>query len=364
MTQERYIELCNKEGAIQLHHPEFDAQEYHRNLWAAKDVTIAICQRKTKEFTQLCVESILRFYPDIQILVIDGDSQDDSTLYLRYKALKVPNLKVYERIGQRHSHGFTLDDAIMNHITTAFVLPMDSDTIVNRGGWVEGMLDQFMANPKLYATGSLMLVSHSNYGVGAPKDDNDILRYAHPSCALFHVPTYRELDTQFNDNGSPLAHNMLAAEKAGLQIGAFPIDKYVSHRMGVSWVKEHQIIWKDDYDVFIRPFITFIVTLPEHFALLQKQSDKDFNVVLKDKYTQMRIWESEGKDISNQFYGIRYMINGEYVCLLNEAVSDIVENFVHLAKVQIIENKAPLEINVGGIRLADRKFFQKNDSLA
>ncbi len=364
MEQERYNELCKQEGAIPLGHPEFDAQEYHRSIWIGNQTTIVICQRKTKEVTQLCVESILKHYPDIPILVIDGDSQDDSTLYLRYKALTVPNFTLYERIGMRNSHGETLHDAFMNHVETAFALTMDSDTIVNRSGFIEGLIGMFSRNPKLYAAGHLMLVSKSNFGCDAPKDEEDILRYAHPECSMFHVPTYKSLGTPFNDNGAPLAHNMIIAGVAGLEIGAFPIDKYSSHRMGTSWVTEHQIIWKDDYDIQIRPFVTFIVTKGEQIAELEKQTDKDFDIIIQGDHIDKRVWVDNAIDLSNRFYQMRFKANGEYVCLLNEAVSAVDSEFVHNIKLQVIENKVPDELVVGGIRIVKRKVWQLKDCLS
>lgn len=360
MEQSKYEELCREQGAIQLVHPEFDA-DYHKNKW--HEVTILICQRKTFEITRLCIESILRFYPDINILVVDGDSQDESTLYLKYKSLTIPNFKLYERIGQRHSHGWTLHDAITNYIKTPFVLTMDSDTIVNRGGFIEGMLEQFKAKPKLYATGSLMLVSRANWGVGAPQDENDVLRYAHPSCSIFHVNTYKVLKTPFDDNGSPLAANMLAAERFGLEIGAYPVDKYVSHRSGISWVTEHQIVWKDDYNVFIRPFITFLVTKPEHIAELFKQTDRDFNVQIIGQHQSLQIYDTESKAISNPFYQIRFLISGEYVCVLNEGIETLDENFVRMVKEMVIQGNGDDELIGGGLRVVKRNLFQQRECL-
>lgn len=363
MEQSRYFELCKENGAIQLAHPEFDL-EYHNREWdVTKEVTILICQRKTFEITRLCIESILRFYPDINILVVDGDSQDESTLYLRYKALTTPNLELHERIGLRHSHGETMDDALKNRIKTPYALLMDSDTIVNRGNWIEDLVMQFKENPKLYATGSLMLVTRKNFGVGAPHDEDDILRYAHPSCSMFHVNTYKELKTPFNDNGSPLAHNMIEAQEKGLEIGAYPIDKYVSHRSGVSWITEHQIVWKEDYNVFIRPFVSFIVTAPQHLTALEEQTSRDFNISVKAPHISLKIWDGETKDINNQFFGIRYSVNGEYVCLLNEAVTALVPDFIQQVKLAVIEQKAPEELNVGGLVVVKRTLWHKRECL-
>lgn len=359
MTQEDYDKACAEAGAISLAHTNFDIG-WHKNKW--KDVTILICQRKTFEVTRLCIESILRFYPDINILVVDGDSQDESTLYLRYKALTEPNFRVYERIGMRHSHGESLDDAIRNHIRTTYFLTMDNDTIVSRGGFVEDFLQAFKNNPKAYGVGSMMLVSRKNYGCGTPEDEKDILRYPHPSCAMFHRETYLTL-VPFNDGGAPLAHNIIDSEQRGLEVVAHPTDNFVQHLSGNSWVKEHQMVWKDDYDVFVRPFITFIITQPHHVSQLESLTSMDFNVAVRAPSSSLRIWNGEAKEINNRYYGIRFTVSGEYICLLNESVSDIYPDFIRQAKEVIISEKAPKQITIGGLILVGRNLFQQRECL-
>lgn len=364
MEGKLYEELTTREGAIPLAHPDFTAAQFHRDMWKQKGVTIVVCQRQTKEFTQLCIESILRFYPDIPIVVIDGDSQDDSTLYLRYKALTTPNLRLHNHIG-RNSHGEILDYAFKNLVETEYALTMDSDTIMVRGGWIEHVRNKFNETPKPYAVGHLMLVTYEGYGCGVPNDENDVLRYAHPSCAMFDVKKYLELDTPFNDNGAPLAHNMRAAQDRGLEVRAFQIDKYVVHRTGSSWVKEHKIVWPHDHDVFIRPFFTFLFWDHAFVGTLENQSDRDFNVTTFGYKATVRIWETTTRDIDNPFFENRFSINGEYVIeiedqqMLLPMESDFVSNF----KKVIIEQGAPETGEVNGIKFYSRKYFQNNIAL-
>jgi len=86
MDQDEYIRLCKKHSAIDLIRPFWN---YHRQ-W--NDITVLICQRNTKTLIQLCLESLLTYYPNIPILVVDGNSDDDSILYLRYKSLVYPKI--------------------------------------------------------------------------------------------------------------------------------------------------------------------------------------------------------------------------------------------------------------------------------
>jgi hypothetical protein len=352
MNPEDYEKFRIEAGAINLAHPEFD-KEYHKDTLS--DVTVVIPQRKTKDFTQLCVESLLRFYPDIKMLIIDGDSQDDSTLYIMYKALTNPNITYYNHIG-RNSHGEILDYAIHNLVTTHYMLTMDSDTITNRGGWIEQLLKQFEQNDNLYATGSLMLVSYNNYGVGLPQDESDILRYAHPSCSMYRISIYKQLELAWNDNGAPLGHNMREAKDKGLEIDKFPIDKYVRHRTGSSWVKEHQIVWANDYDVPIRPFITFLIDNAIGIYDLKVQTDKDFNMVVIGENREIRIWETSTRDINNPYYDIRFSVTGEYVILLND--NSVERTFAEEFKKYIITAGAPKIGKFNDIQFYERKYFQ------
>jgi len=361
MTQELFDEISKREGAIAMAHPQFDL-DFHTELAKEFPVTFLMCQRQTKEYTQLCVESFLRFYPDFKMLIVDDESGDDSALYLKYKELTTPNLSVYWRSGKIHSHGDMLNEAMTQYITTPYVLMMDSDTITNRGGWIEQMLQKFKENDNLYATGTLMLVTESGESCGAPKDENDILRYAHPSCSMYDVNKYHELNERFLDHGAPLTHNMTAAKKRGFDVTSFPIQNYVAHRTGSSWVKEHKIVWADDYNTFLRPFVTFIISGETDIFNLQKQNDRDFNCIVTGQERAIRIWETTTRDINNRFFDIRFYINGEYVCEIDPA-DNIDENFVTKIKQAVIENNIPDELFVGNVAVYKRKFFQNQIAL-
>lgn len=363
MEQREYDKLVEEYGATGLVRPFGINTEWHKTEWRKANLTILICQKKTKDLIQLTLESILRFYPDIPMLIVDGDSKDDSTLYLRYMTAKYPHIQVWEREGLRSSHGETLHQALRDFIKTRYVLIMDSDVIVERGGWVEMMLQKFEEDEKLYACGSLMLVTRSGEACGSPKDNTDILRYAHISTAIYHVPTYFTLEP-FIDHGACACWNMIDAADKGLHVGAFPIERYVSHLSGGSWCIPHTI-WKNDFDVFVRPFITFIVTLPEQVTELGKQTDHDFNIVLKGNFTELDVvvHGSEPQKVTNWFYDIRFKVNGEYIVVLNEAVNAISNTFVHDVKVAIIEAKAPKTLNVGGLMVVERKQWQRVDAL-
>jgi len=362
MTQEQYDNLCRENPNVGLVRPFWNEGQYHQDISKSLDVTVLICQRKTKDITQLCLESLLRFYPDIPVIVVDGDSQDESTLYLDYKAAVCPNVKIWHRTGT-NSHGVTMHEAILGHITTQYVLLMDSDIITMRGGYIEGMLLQ-LGMQEMYATGTLMLVTRNNYACGAPQDENDVLRYAHPSCSLYHVPTYKSLDAPFTDHGAPCVYNMMAAESKGLKIGYFPVDKYVAHLSGASWVKP-KTIWNHDNDVFLRPFVTFIVTNEKQVLELANQEDHDFDIVTLGNLIFDTVVVHDGGPfvVNNRLYDLRFKVHGEYVCKLDPVIDRVDKVIVSVIKKVAVEQNAPNELSVGGLRIVKRNIWQRIDCM-
>jgi glycosyltransferase involved in cell wall biosynthesis len=366
MNAEQYDNLRRDNPSVDLVRPFWDHYQFHRESWT--NVTVLICQRKTKDITQLCLESLLQFYPDIPVLIVDGDSQDDSTLYLDYKSIVCPNVKVWHRTGV-NSHGVTMHEAIVNFINTEYVLLMDSDVITMRHGYIEGMLRQIIENRSnghdMYATGTLMLVTRQNYACGIPNDENDVLRYAHPSCSIYHVPTYKSMNVPFVDHGAPCVYNMLEAEKRGYEIAYYPTDKYVAHLSGASWVIP-KTIWIHDYNVKVRPFLTFIVTNEKQVLELAVQNDHDFDIMpLGNLISTSVVCHDDGVPvyIHNHLYDIRFRVHGDYVCFLDQSIMRVDNIIVTNIKKAVIDQKAPDELNVGGLKIVKRTTWQRKHCL-
>lgn len=342
---------------------DFSHTQYHLDKWKEKNITVLICQRNTNDLIRLTLESILRFYPDIQILVVDGSSTDDSIFYLKQKAITHPNIKIWIRNG-RNSHGMTMDEAIQRHISTKYVLLCDSDIIMDRGGLIEEMLQEFPKDELLYAIGSMMLVTRSNHACGDPKDANDVLRYAHPSFSIYDADRYRKMKVPFVDHGAPCCYNQIEAEKLGLRIAYYPVDKYISHLSGGSWTAP-RTIWGNDHNAFIRPFVTFITENTEHLTKLKEQTDHDFDIITSGipQSASIVIHGQLPAQVNNKLYDIRMHISGEYVCQLDPSVETLQPQFVHIVKHNAIEKNMPDEMNVGGLNCIKRTLWQQRESL-
>jgi glycosyltransferase involved in cell wall biosynthesis len=301
----------------------------------------------------------LRFYPDLPILIVDNDSRDDSALYLDWKAITTPSVRVWHRTGM-NSHGTAMDEAIRQRITTRYVLLLDSDIIIERGGFVEPMLAEFEKDNALYAIGTYMPVSFSNDGCGGPQFEGDVLHYAHPSCSIYDRDIYLTLPP-FANHGAPCCYNNKEAQVRGYNIISWPIDDYVSHMSGASWTTP-RTVWQNDHDVFVRPFVTFLTHEPGVIPALQAQTNQDFDIVTLTNmaetfYCVIPIQgKADPRYVQNDNFPAFYRVSGEYVCRIG---SGIYNGYVAELKRQAIETRGANEINIGGAVSYRRNYWQE-----
>jgi len=350
------------EPTTPLIRPEWDYKEQHLQQWKNRSVTIVMAERDVADVTKICLESILRFYPDIPIVIVDGGSEDDSLQYVRYLSTDRPNVTLWER-GGRNGHGDMLNEGIRNYVETKYVLIMDNDTIVHRGGWIEQMLT-IMEVEDIYALGSLMLVTYKGDGCGDPADESDVLRYTHPSCAMIRREQYLQLPP-FVEHGAPLVHNMKAAQKMGLRIEYFPVEEYVTHLSGASWTNPYRTIWKDDNDVFVRPFFTFIARNVNALLALQGQGDKDFEILLAGTRGggQFYMFNIGQKDVGNDLFPLRFRVHGHYICELTNVTYLLDPWHIRNMKNNLIGAMLPEEAEINGMKLIKRKLWQSRESM-
>lgn len=124
-------------------------------------VTILIPNFKTLKLTQLCLR-LIRKYTDLslaKVIVIDNDSRDESTAYLR-------SLKWIELIERPHipgelpalSHSRALDKGF-EKVTTPYVLVMHTDSLVRNHQWLPFLLEKIESHSNLAGVGSWKLES-------------------------------------------------------------------------------------------------------------------------------------------------------------------------------------------------------------
>lgn len=311
-TEETFIGLNTKmEAPITNNQPYHPMNQMIRYTWTPKqsfdDLTVLICQRKTADVTKLCLESLLNHYPTVNVLVVDGDSGDESSMYLAMKQALYPNVKVHTHQSDRHSHGEIMDFAIRHLITTRHVLLMDSDVITMRAGYIEQMLERLDSG--CYAVGTVMEMGIQAEGCGPATSEEDTVRYAHPSLSMINRQRYLNL-APFKDHGAPCISNMIEAKHKGYVVGDIDVENYTLHLSGSSWTTPRTVWWHDN-DVMVRPMLSVIGAQGEYYGT-------DIEVIPID-YTGKRwdsiiTWDMKPKsDYDVNMFNIMFNVRGEYV---------------------------------------------------
>ena len=118
-------------------------------------MTICVVNYKTLDLTRLCLRSIRKYtnYP-YKVLVIDNDSQDESTEYLK----RLDWVQFVERKDETndssggYAHAAALDMGL-ELCDTAYFMAMHSDTFVHTSGWLGELMEYFKANPQTVCVG-------------------------------------------------------------------------------------------------------------------------------------------------------------------------------------------------------------------
>ena len=336
---------------------------YWKQYWEKMSVTVLVCQRKTLDITRLCMESLLRWYPDIPVLIVDGDSQDESTTYCKMLVAKYENVTLWERVnnlgGKHSSHGETMHDAIAQHIKTDYVLLLDSDTIIERGGFIEQMVNDMRdadlpPTIKPMAIGTIMEVSYDNEACGAAEVESDMMRYAHPSCSLYDVKRYLECGEPFCNHGAPCYRTMRYCWDWDIPVLDFPVENYVSHLSGSSWT-EPRTVWDNDHEVIARPFFSTVLNpdLKDNDIQQMFLSDEAVGskVVCHDNGVPVTI--------TNMLYSQRFKVLGEYVIIGTPEWKHLEE-----IKSEIIKAGMPNEYHSLAAKFIRRQHWQRNYAIS
>ena len=187
-------------------------------------VTVVLTNYCTKALTEEALRTMLLYYPQIPLILIDNGSKDDSTEYIRAVGKKHTNITV---VLNEHNlgHGPAMNLGI-RLAKTPFVFLYDSDASLRRAGILEAMLAEFEKNPKkLYAIGWLRNVDKFS---GVPMKVKG-MRYIHPHAAMIDRGKFLGL-TPMENSGAPCTGNMRAALARGYQLKSFPLlQEYIKH---------------------------------------------------------------------------------------------------------------------------------------
>ncbi len=204
-------------------------------------ITTIIVNYKTHALTQVCYESFRRFYPDVEVFLVDNYSRDDSTEYIYSLWDAGTEHLTCVFVSTNVGHGPAMARMI-EAINTPFVFTLDSDCEILRGGLLENMLQEMDNNGNLYATGWLRWVDrHSGvphaWHVDHPPKGDKFIPYIHPHAALYRLSMYNQL-RPFFDHGAPCLNNMLDVETKEYDLKAFELKGYVKH-----WIAGTRRMW-------------------------------------------------------------------------------------------------------------------------
>lgn len=199
------------------------AEPEYRVAVSVADVTAVIVNFKTLWLARQAHSSLLRYY-DLPVVLVDNCSGDKTTTQWVQAQGGMCNV---ENIG----HVPALHKAIIERVKTPFVLTLDSDCTVFKGGWLEEMLDFFLGS-KAYAIGWLRWVDRWSgvpleWHLDKPPAER-FVQYIHPAVGLYDVEKYKTM-RPFAQLGAPCLWNMIDAEAAGYVVKDYPVFDYVKH---------------------------------------------------------------------------------------------------------------------------------------
>ncbi len=188
-------------------------------------VTAVIINYQTPDLTQNAVTSFRKFYPNVQLILIDNGSHDESVKILTDIQNSRP-LTTKLILNKRNlHHGPAMHQAI-NLCNSNLVLFLDSDCEVLRGGFIEAMVDLIEQDKQNYAVGKTEILNKRGFLV---KPNQTGIRYIRPICMLISKSHYFELPP-FQLHGAPCLANMKEAANRNFGLVEFDIHQFIFHK--------------------------------------------------------------------------------------------------------------------------------------
>ena len=125
-------------------------------------VTVVIINFQTPDLTSQAVRSLRRFYPEVPLLLVDNGSGDGSPRVLEeLRQMEPAKTELLLNVTNLH-HGPAMDQAL-RLLETPYVLFLDSDCVVERGGFLKAMLDLSAGEPRGYAVGKKIFMNDRGF---------------------------------------------------------------------------------------------------------------------------------------------------------------------------------------------------------
>lgn len=193
-----------------------------KQTYSVNDITGIVCSYNTKGLLKESVDSIKKFYPDIDIIFVDSSLKDDPC---REYVLEQKNHLIYDELV---SHGWGMNYGI-DAVKTKYALIFDSDIEMIKP-CLEQMLEQIGDNVSI---GDLMM---TDTGGVAQKLDRDklngpaVVEYVHPYFMLVNVELLK-VYSHFIMHGAPCINTYIDIQNKHMHtVKGFELKDYVFHK--------------------------------------------------------------------------------------------------------------------------------------
>ena len=189
------------------------------------NLAAVIINFNTGAMSKRAIDSFRKHYPETFLLLIDNHSSDGSTTMLDQELRRAPSITETICNVRNIHHGPAMDQAL-KHLHTQFVFFLDSDCLVEQGGFLEQMIHIAESSPDSYAVGHRIAMDKRGFDT---EDLFGAIPYVRPYAMLIDRAKYLSLPA-FERHGTPCLRNMRAAAAGGYALIDFPIQQFIQHR--------------------------------------------------------------------------------------------------------------------------------------
>ncbi|MCB0713094.1 MAG: glycosyltransferase [Ignavibacteriae bacterium] len=179
-----------------------------------------IVNYQTPDLLENAVRSFKEFYPEVQTIVVDNGSQDESREVIQQLCSEYSALTAELR-ADNAGHGPAMHDVIARN-EYDFYFFLDSDTVTNKGSFLEEMLTSF-EDESVYGVGKVVPFNRRGF-----QDEAEGVPMLIAAYMLIRSSIYQQLPP-FEHHGAPVAHNFYQAFNRSYRMEDYPIEKYIDH---------------------------------------------------------------------------------------------------------------------------------------
>ncbi len=191
-------------------------------------VRVVIVHYRTIDLLQTAVTTLRAHYPNIPLTIVDNGATEETRRAVEEVRRLSPEYTQVISVEENGGHGPGMDLAI-RQAEEHYIFCLDSDTVVDRGGFLEEMSAQLQSegDQMMLGVGRIVYMDRRGFGAGE-RQGRHTIPALDPAYMMIDAQLYRTLP-RFAHHGSPVVGTFAAAQKRGLQIGRFEIETYITH---------------------------------------------------------------------------------------------------------------------------------------